>query len=533
MDTSESHKYRQVYIKSFLPLTAFFSIICLIGVFGDYVSFVESRKHHNERAIKGLQELLQTRINNIKEEANIIETRINHANSINKIVQVLGTPVFNTSKHSRIFPFIASHYILERDKRFFISPYGISDLTDFPRELLQKFSTVSPRGEFYLWDDALYYIRRIKHASSKQLDGILILSCEAKGMIDSGHKPDHINIVLSSNIYPFLQPDKLDKTYGSLPNSITIFGNIYDHYVVIPETPLALFAKLQEENAYKIYIKQRTTLWAALLMLFLLIISSHLMFKFVFLIKISKLKHKTSTEIQYAESIKEREKILKDVFLRQQEDIKILIASHYVISRYIEGSLNTDILTLQGLEELNLTVEKPSDALEEGILYPTKFEDIDVSEILHKSILFLFPDIYNKEVKISFQHSMPGIINHDPLIIELLFINVLKNIIKRSPHASFINILMRINNDILVVDIIDQGYIHEIKTFTHDFSNKRGDLFSLENDRVLKLAEGANINIKVKNEFAPPRNSTIIEIPLKAFPLEKAMPANVIQFRGK
>ncbi|MBN9413776.1 MAG: hypothetical protein J0H12_07670, partial [Candidatus Paracaedimonas acanthamoebae] len=151
----------------------------------------------------------------------------------------------------------------------------------------------------------------------------------------------------------------------------------------------------------------------------------------------------------------------------------------------------------------------------------------------HKSILFLFPDIYNKEVKISFQHSMPGIINHDPLIIELLFINVLKNIIKRSPHAGFINILIRINNDTLVVDIIDQGYIHEIKTFTHDFSHKRGDLFSLENDRVLKLAEGANINIEVKNELAPPRNSTIIEIPLIAFPLEKIVPANVIQFRGK
>lgn len=67
MDTLESHKYRQAYIKSFLPLTAFFSIICLIGVSWDYISFVESRKHLNERAIKGLQELLQTRINNIKE----------------------------------------------------------------------------------------------------------------------------------------------------------------------------------------------------------------------------------------------------------------------------------------------------------------------------------------------------------------------------------------------------------------------------------------------------------------------------------
>lgn len=89
---------------------------------------------------------------------------------------------------------------------------------------------------------------------------------------------------------------------------------------------------------------------------------------------------------------------------------------------------------------------------------------------------------------------------------------------------------MKINNDALMIEIIDQGYIHDIKSFTHDFYNKRADLFCLDNERLLKLAAGANINIEVKNELAPPKNTTVIVIPLKAFSteIEEVVHENVI-----
>lgn len=198
MDAPESHKYKKIYRRIFIPLSTCFVIICSVVVFWDYACFIDSKKHHNELTISVLQKLIQVRMNNIIEEANIVEARINHANSLSKITQVLGTPIFSIPKTPRVYPFISAHYFLEKEKNFSLTPYGISDLVDFPREVLKKFPKVSPRGEFYLWDDTLYYIRRIKHASSKQFDGILILFCETKEIVDSGYKHDDVNILLGA-----------------------------------------------------------------------------------------------------------------------------------------------------------------------------------------------------------------------------------------------------------------------------------------------------------------------------------------------
>lgn len=510
---------------SLVILTAFSTVFVVSYIHFSYTAYLNTYQKHQLEEIDILDQKVEGILKNLKKLlklsgvriSNILERASQH--KMDAIQEILRT-LPNLQDQSMYLPIQKIVFYKLSSPRRLITRLGAFQL-DMAKAPIEQMLAHSQKSMFSVDNQLVTGRTNILNSSSK-LEGILeivIELSEFKKLLG-----DYQTIEINKNV-DVNQNLALLKIQSTIPFPI---------YVKKPDSFWSYTSKIQSE--YLIFI---------VYLPFLLLLSCFCL-RFMSRHYQKNYHHRIRTLESSLHVLEREEKTMRADFLNFQKDFEYQNISYQAYKSFQERLKNNQVIQLInvvgflselqslknslssviGFQKFNKldTCHKQLLTLTKGLWYPTNQENINFKKIIQNVFHLFAYKIHQSNIlhEISLPHKLPQFLG-DPLLFELILINLIGKSIYRVPDNGIISISLKRTPVFYRVEIKDNGYDRML--FTESLIKKSCDIF-LDEDIFSHLCNENGLYIKYskrKNGF----NITTMIIPL---PSQGELPkTNVVQ----
>lgn len=251
-------------------------------------------------------------------------------------------------------------------------------------------------------------------------------------------------------------------------------------------------------------------------------------------IKISHL-----TEENHRLSIQENklEKYIKTAEQADKEEKKFCLEINKRISHSLSNMLDIANFLLNRIQEQNKIEENPEElmeAFEKAYFYSRFFtlkdeeELVSMDDVLHEALLVLSKQILKKELHVKFLKEKVPTVLTDKTALKQVLINILVRAIKNSPKKGEINLTLFSQEENILFECKDNGYLAEYPLKEQNTREAKGlslDSMSLEREDMEKLVK--SLGGAISTLYKPYKGNTLLlKIPYQIINEEEKITTN-------